>query len=116
MAETEGPRSGKPWPPPPDAHSIQELVTTADVEGFIAQGAPADEYETEAEQLFAALETWTNGEITADRLLPVLIEIWEGAFSLDDQEIVKRKPALEHLAREIERFFGPAAKPQVRGA
>ena len=35
----------QPWPPPPDIDSIQELVATADVEGFIAEGAPPDEYE-----------------------------------------------------------------------
>ena len=48
--------SSQPWPPPPDLDSIQELVATADIEGFIAKGAPADEYETEAELLFNQLE------------------------------------------------------------
>lgn len=36
----------RPWPPPPDLDSIQELVANADVEGFIADGAPVDEYST----------------------------------------------------------------------
>ena len=106
----------KPWPPPPDNDSIQELVATADVEGFIAGGAPADEYETEAEQLLMALETWSTAELIAPRLLPVLEEIWAGAFSLDDAALERRRPKLEALAREIARFFGPEAKPQVRGS
>ncbi|HVG27673.1 MAG TPA: hypothetical protein VM865_08720 [Acidobacteriaceae bacterium] len=107
---------GKPWPPPPDLHSVQELTANADVEGFIAAGAPVDEYETEAEQLFKAIATWSTEELTSVRLLPILEEIWAEAFSFDEAEVAKRRPALEKLAADIERFFGPGAQPQVRGA
>ncbi len=108
-------KATKPWPPPPDADSIQELVATADVEGFIADGAPADEYETEAEQVLIALETWTTAEITEARLLPVLEEIWTAAFALEDSTLATRRPKLRELAGQIARFFGPEAQPQVRG-
>lgn len=116
MSEIVEARGAAPWPPPPDLDSIRELFANADVEGFIAGGAAADEYETEAEQLHMAIETWHTSELIRARLLPTLVDIWEGAFSLDDGEIATRKPKLEALAAEIERFFGPAAKPQVRGA
>lgn len=108
--------TGKPWPPPPDDDSIQELVATADVEGFIANGAPADEYETEAEQVLMALETWSSAEITVARLMPVLQEIWTAAFQLDEPALAERRSKLEGLAGQIALFFGPEAKPQVRGA
>lgn len=105
-----------PWPPPPDLHSLEELVATADVEGFIAEGGQADEYETEAEHLYSAIQAWPLNDLTPDRLLPVLEEIWAQAFSLDDCGLEDRRVKLRELAGQIERFFGPEAKPQVRGA
>jgi hypothetical protein len=105
-----------PWPPPPDLHSLEELVATADVESFIAEGGQADEYETEAENLYNAIKTWPTNDLTAGRLLPVLEQIWAEAFSLDDRGLEDRRVRLRELAGQIERFFGPEAKPQVRGA
>ena len=104
-----------PWPPPPDLHSLQELVATADVEGFLADGGPADEYEIEAEHLHEQIGTWATADLTADRLLPVLEEIWANAFSLDERGLGDRRVKLRTLAEQIERFFGPEARPQVRG-
>ena len=106
--------TAKPWPPPPDIESIQELVATADIENFIADGAPADEYETEAELLFNAIENFPTADILAPKLMAILEDIWRKSFSLDAAALTARKPQLEALARQIERFFGPEAKPQTR--
>jgi len=106
----------KPWPPPPDLDSIQELVATADIEGFIAEGSPADEYEIEAEELFDAIVGWSTAELTADRLEPVITEIWGRAFSLIPAVLDTRQPKIAELAQQIARFFGPEAKPLVRGS
>jgi hypothetical protein len=102
------------WPPPPDLASIKELVQTADVEGFIADGAPADEYDHEAEELHAAIAHLVTSEITADRLLLTLEAIWRKNFADKDTELSLRRPALQGLASQIARFFGPEAKPLVR--
>ncbi len=107
--------TSKPWPPPPDLDSIEELVATADIEGFIAEGAPADEYETEAATLFATLKHWPTADLTTERLLPVLEETWAAAFALGDAGLDDRRVKLRELAGQIERFFGPGAAPQVRG-
>ena len=96
--------------------SVQELVATADVEGFIAEGSPADEYETEAELLFARIERFTTDELVVAKLLPILREIWANSFDLTEPGVAVRQPKLVELAGQIERFFGPEAKPQVRGA
>lgn len=106
----------KPWPPPPDLASVQELVANVDVEGFIAEGSPADEYETEAELLFRRVEHFTTDELVTARLLPILEDIWRRSFDLNEPGIAMRRPKLTELAGQIERFFGPGAKPQVRGA
>jgi len=105
-----------PWPPPPDIDSIQELVATADVEGFIADGSPADEYETEAELIFNAVENFPTNDLIPQHILPILESIWAKSFELKEDEIAKRGPALQSLADQIARFFGPEAQPQVRGA
>ncbi len=108
--------SMKPWPPPPDLDSIQELVATADVDGFIADGAPADEYETEAEALFEHIQHFATAELVQSRLMPLLEGIWQRSFNLSADALAERRPGLLQLAGQIERFFGPAAQPQVRGA
>ena len=105
----------QPWPPPPDFDSMQELVANADVEGFIAEGSPADEYETEAELLFERVQHIPTDDLVTVRLLPILEEIWERSFELTEPGVAMRRPKLTELAGQIERFFGPEAKPQVRG-
>ena len=112
---TEKPNS-KPWPPPPDLHSLQELVATADVDGFISGGAPADEYEGEADALFARIRGFSTDHLFAANLLPVLEEIWRESFKLSEEEVASKRSKLGELATQIERFFGPGAKPQVRGS
>ena len=106
----------KPWPPPPDMDSVQELVANVDVEGFIAEGSPADEYETEADLLFHRVQSFSTDELTSAKLLPILENIWKRSFELSEAGIAMRRPKLIELAGQIERFFGPEAKPQVRGS
>lgn len=102
------------WPPPPDLHSIQELVRAADPEGHIADGAHADEYEPEEESILAAIQHLSTEELTAPTLTPIIEEVWRRSFSLTEAELAARRTALDTLAREIARFFGPDARPQVR--
>ena len=109
-------KTAQPWPPPPDLHSLEALPATAAVEGFIADGGQADEYEVEAEHLHSAIKDWPTADLTTERLLPVLEEIWTDAFGLDDRGLADRRVKLRELAGQIERFFGPQATPQVRGA
>lgn len=102
------------WPPPPDLVSIKELVRDADVEGFIADGSPLDEYDTEAEQLHAAIAHLLTAEIIAPHLQPILDTIWQESFSLSTADLTQRHTALKTLAQQIARFFGPEAQPQTR--
>ena len=106
----------QPWPPPPDIASIKELTRDADIEGFIAAGAPADEYDTEAEELFKAIQHFATKELVPVRLMPILKRIWAVNFNVSGDELISRQPALDGLANQIERFFGPKATPQVRGS
>jgi hypothetical protein len=106
----------KKWPPPPDLNSIKELVQTADVEGFLAEGAPADEYDTEADLFFDFLEDLSQEQLVETNLVPILEAVWRKSFTLDEGAVAERRPKLMELAQQVERFFGPQAKPQVRGS
>jgi len=103
-----------PWPPPPDLESIRELVRTADPEGHIAEGAPADEYEPEEESIFASIAHLPTNQLTVANLMPIIEQVWRNSFVHDDEALATRRPALEGLAAQIARFFGPEAKPQTR--
>jgi len=104
----------KPWPPPPDLESLKELVRDADTEEFIANGSPQDEYDGEAEELHMAIAYSPTVAITAPKVLPVIQAIWKRSFDYNDEQLALATPRLEALSRQIERFFGPEAKPQVR--
>lgn len=108
--------SSKPWPPPPDRASIQELVADADIDGFIADGAHTDEYESEADQLFEQIAGFPTDDLTTMKLLPILETVWTESFKLSTSDLESRRPKLTALGGQIERFFGPGARPQVRGA
>ena len=104
----------RPWPPPPDLPSIQELVRTADPEGHLADGAAADEYEPEEEAILDSLQGLPTAEIVAANLLPAIEHIWQQAFALSPEALAERRPKLLALAKEIERFFGPESRPRTR--
>ena len=106
--------ASRPWPPPPDLPSIQELVRTADPEGHLAEGAAADEYEPEEGALLAALQSLPTAEIVTANILPPLEAIWRQSFKLSDDQLAERRPRLLALAKEIERFFGPQSQPRTR--
>jgi hypothetical protein len=105
-----------PWPPPPDLASIKELVRNADTEGFIALGSPADEYDHEAELLFAAIGRLPTENLTAANVTPHIEIIWTKSFDYDNAVLEQARPALLTLAQQIARFFGPEAQPQTRNS
>ena len=107
--------ASRPWPPPPDLPSIQELVRTADPEGHLADGAPQDEYEPEESELLAAIHHLPTAELVTANILPPLEQIWQRAFQLSPEALAERRPKLLALAKEIERFFGPESQPVTRG-
>ncbi|HEY2861384.1 MAG TPA: hypothetical protein VGJ21_23440 [Terracidiphilus sp.] len=105
------------WPPSPDLKSIKELVRDADTEGFIAiHGAPADEYDGEAEQIFAVIGRWPTDQLNAQNLFPLIEKVWMKSFGYDDEVLAKTRPELLALAQQIARFFGPEATPRVRSS
>ena len=102
------------WPPPPDLESLKELFAAADIEGLIADECPVDEYDPEAKHFYEATRGFPASRFTAQQTIPILEKLWLRQFSLNEEQLVPRRPALSKLAEQIERFFGPQAQPQVR--
>ena len=98
----------------PDLDSIRELVRDADVEGLIADGAPPDEYDPEADEFFKQIGTLSTSDLVADRTLPGLEALWLRGFDLNEDTLAQRRPKLQALAQQIERFFGPTPERLVR--
>jgi hypothetical protein len=89
-----------------DLESVQDLVRAADIEGFIAEGDPADEYDPEERHLFAAMAAWSSPQFTKANVLPVIVELWRKSFSLDDADLSERLDKMDSLAAQIVHFFG----------
>ena len=107
-----------PWPPPPDLESIQQLVREADIEGLIVYcGAPADEYDDEAETLLAAISRFPSSQLTTDVLQPIIETIWQKSFNLDDAALVRASlPSNEEAARYYAEGRAKQEKYDVAGA
>jgi hypothetical protein len=80
---------------------INDLLIQEDVEGFIALGAPQDEYESEAALIAAAILQLKENEQTEDAILSVIAIIWMNNFNLGDDEMQLRLPALQRVAQAI---------------
>ena len=89
-----------------DMESVQDLVRAADIEGFIADGDPADEYDPEERQLYSTMATWPSATFIKANVLPVIIDIWRKSFSLDDADLSERLNAMDSLAAQFVHFFG----------
>jgi hypothetical protein len=89
-----------------DLDSVNDLITEQDVEGFIADGAPADEYESEVEEVFAAWLALPAEEATKERLLAILEQTWRKNFSLSEADLAQRRPALERIVARTLHHFG----------
>jgi len=89
-----------------DLESVNDLTTEADVEGFIADGAPTDEYESEVEDVFAALVALPAEKATKEAIVAIYERVWAANFSLSDEDLLKRRGAFDGIAERILHHFG----------
>jgi hypothetical protein len=84
-----------------DEESVEELFTTHDLEGLIAGGAPADEYEPEMEQLIASLAQIPTGQASQSKIVDLLNTIWRTDFSATEDRLEALRPGFESLANTL---------------
>lgn len=84
--------------------SINRLLIQEDIEGFIAAGAPMDEYKNEAEQIADAIFAMARAEISDQTILALITIIWMRNMDLSHEEIAPRLPSLRRVALEVSRM------------
>jgi hypothetical protein len=81
--------------------SIKNILREEDIEGFIQLGAPADEYDSEAEELEVMLSK-LGGMHSEEQIVEVLEDVWNEFFGpFNAEEIGKRRGAFRRVAHRL---------------
>ncbi|MFZ4124720.1 MAG: hypothetical protein ACOYJ2_01440 [Rickettsiales bacterium] len=72
-----------------------------DIEGLIGNGAPNDEYASEAEQTLAVVRRLSEHERTKANIVSIIALIWAKSFNREPEEIAERMPAFENVALKL---------------
>jgi hypothetical protein len=80
--------------------SVKNILCEEDIEGLIKLGAPADEYNSEAKEIEAAMSR-LGDERSEEQLVQVLERVWKGFFDLSTKDIEQRRDAFQRVARRI---------------
>ena len=86
------------------AQTIASLLRQADIEGYIELGAPADEYDSEAQALALAFAELNENEITVENIAAIIAEAWKQNFNLGETELSMRKVEIHNFAEAIVRL------------
>lgn len=79
--------------------TIRDALTQVDPEGFLALGAPVDEYDAEAMMIAERLDQLY--EIGYNDVYETIVEVWREMFGHPDPEEYEPPPDLTHLAQTI---------------
>ncbi len=83
-----------------DPEHINDLLVAEDIEGFIALGAPQDEYASEAAMITQALSGLGSEQYTQENILAIIAAAWS-TFGLAPEELELRIPAMQRVASAI---------------
>jgi|ERR1700676_1192219 hypothetical protein len=80
--------------------SIKNILREEDIEGLIKLGAPADEYNSEAKEIEAAMSRLGDNP-SEEQVVQVLKDIWKDSFDLSTEDIELRRDTFQRVARRI---------------
>lgn len=80
---------------------IERIFRDADIEGLIGNGAPDNEYDSEAQQKLEAIARLAPDDATEDRIAGIIRLVWSKSFNRGDDEISLRMPAFKQVAHKI---------------
>lgn len=80
---------------------IAQALHAADIEGLLADGAPDDEYDSEAADIAAAVEQLSPSELTVENLAAVIKSIWDKSFGHDENESEEVREIFINLSRNL---------------
>lgn len=81
--------------------AINNILVQEDIEGFIAHGAPEDEYITEANKIFQFLENIKNSANAQDIIYQSILTVWENSFDLKEEDMALRLAAITNVTENI---------------
>lgn len=84
----------------PTTHQINELLVAEDIEGYIAFGAPMDEYSSEAAMIASAVSKLDHEQISEEILVAIIATAW-ATFELSPEELQLRLPGIRNVAQRI---------------
>lgn len=80
---------------------IEDALRAEDIEGLLALGAPADEYNAEARDIAHAINKLQPSQLTEDHLVAVMVIVWAHAFDRSNEEMNLRLPVLRRVAVQL---------------
>jgi hypothetical protein len=83
---------------------IKTALDSEDIEGFLAMGCPADEYDSEASLIESGIaKAASDGKpIDATHIEKIVSEVWNDMFGpFTDEDINKRRYAFSSVAKKI---------------
>jgi hypothetical protein len=83
------------------AQDMKRIFREADIEGLISNGAPDNEYDSEAEEVMDAISRLRKDDLTEQNIAAIIVLIWARMFNRDEMEIEMRLPAFRDVARKI---------------
>lgn len=77
---------------------IDAIFQETDIEGLIAQGAPYDEYSSEAEFVASSLGALPQDSFSEEAIVAIISSIWAQTFNLAENELSLRLPDIRKAA------------------
>jgi hypothetical protein len=82
--------------------AILVVLNEEDVEGLRALGAPADEYDSEAQMIAAAVDQLGPNDLVSDRVLEIVTDVCSRRFGpFDGEQLRRRQPVYRRVAQRI---------------
>jgi hypothetical protein len=80
---------------------INAAFIEEDLEGLIEEGAPLDEYSSEAQSVAEALAKIPDEKLTASVVAATIAFVWAKNFDISAAEMEQRLPACQRLAEKL---------------
>lgn len=74
-----------------------------DIEGFVADGAPVDEYEDEAHIISDSLSLLSLPELNETNISKIISQVWVESFDLNGADLERRQLKIDKVSRLIVR-------------
>lgn len=82
--------------------AILSVLNEEDIEGLLAAGAPADEYEAEAQMIAEALARLGQHELVLDRVMAIVTDVCSRMFGpFDEEQVRRRQPVYRRVVQRI---------------